>query len=129
MVLDIDRFKTINDTHGQDVGDQLLRALANVLKSTCSESDIVARLGGDEFVCVLNNTDTSEATPLCRRINEAIAGTMVGACQFTVSIGLAVKSHETQMTLPDMLKLADQCLYVVKENGRNAFHVVTANAA
>ena len=100
-----------------------------MLKSTCRQSDIVARLGGDEFVCVLNNTDASEATALCRRIHEAVGRIKVDACQITVSIGLAVKPDDRQIALPDMLKLADQCLYIVKENGRNASHMMIANAA
>jgi diguanylate cyclase (GGDEF)-like protein len=129
VMLDIDRFKSINDAHGHDIGDQAIRALADVLKSICRESDIVARLGGDEFVCVLNNTDASEATALCNRIHEAVAGIMVDVCQITVSIGLAVKPHDKQISLPDMLKLADQCLYTVKENGRNASHMMMADAA
>lgn len=129
VMLDIDGFKSVNDTHGHDIGDQVIRALADVLKSTCRKSDIVARLGGDEFVCVLNNTDASEATALCNRLHEAVAGIRVNACQIKVSIGLAVKPHDRQITLPDMLKLADQCLYIVKENGRNASHMVTVNVA
>jgi diguanylate cyclase (GGDEF)-like protein len=129
VMLDIDRFKAVNDTHGHDIGDQVIRALADVLKSTCRENDIVARLGGDEFVCVLNNTDTSEATALCNRIHEAVAGIRVNACQITVSIGLAIKPHNRQVALPDMLSLADQCLYIVKENGRNACHMLKVNAA
>lgn len=129
VMLDIDRFKVVNDTYGHDIGDQVIRALADVLKSTCRESDIVARLGGDEFVCLFNNTDASEAIVLCNRIHEAVAGIMVNECRVTVSIGLAVKPHDRQMALPDMLQLADQCLYVAKENGRNASHMMTANAA
>ncbi|MGH1459805.1 MAG: GGDEF domain-containing protein [Paracoccaceae bacterium] len=129
VMLDIDRFKTVNDTHGHDIGDQVIRALADVLKSTCRENDIVARLGGDEFVCILNNSDACEASALCQRIHEAVSQIRVDACQITVSIGVAVKPLGSKMALPDMLKLADQCLYMVKEKGRNASHVMTANAA
>jgi diguanylate cyclase (GGDEF)-like protein len=129
VMLDIDRFKSVNDTHGHDIGDQVIRALADVLKSTCRENDIVARLGGDEFVCVLNNTDTSEATALCNRIQEAVAGIRVNACQITVSIGLVIKPHNRQVAFPEMLSLADQCMYIVKENGRNACHMLKVNAA
>ncbi len=129
VILDIDRFKSINDTHGHDVGDQVICALADVLKSTCRESDIVARMGGDEFVCVLNNTDAAGAGALCERIHEVLASTMVDICPLTVSIGLAVKPSDTQMAFPDVLKLADQSLYTVKKNGRNATHMVIANSA
>lgn len=129
VMVDIDRFKAVNDAQGHDIGDQVILALGNVLKSTCRQSDIVARLGGDEFVCVLNNTDGSEASALCNRIHEAVAGIRVGECRITVSIGLAVKPHDKEIAFPDLLKLADQCLYIVKENGRNASHMMTANAA
>lgn len=129
LMLDIDCFKSVNDTYGHDIGDQVICALAGVLKLTCRKNDVVSRLGGDEFVCVLNRTDSFEANALCERLHEAIARTMVDGCQFTVSIGLAVKPHAAQMDFPDVLKLADQCLYIAKENGRNTSHMMTANAA
>lgn len=129
LMMDIDRFKSINDTFGHDVGDRALCALANALKWTCRKSDIVARLGGDEFVCVLNNTDARDAGALCDRIHETVARTMPDTCPFTVSIGLAVKPRDAQIGFPDILKLADQALYTVKGNGRNTTHIVTASAA
>ncbi len=129
VILDIDCFKTVNDTHGHGVGDQVLCAFADVLKSTCRESDIVARMGGDEFVCVLNNCGSSDARVLCERIHQAVARTLLDTCQFTVSIGLAVKPHDTQMEFSEVLKLADRCLYIVKKNGRNASFMMTASAA
>ncbi len=129
VMLDIDRFKPVNDTYGHEVGDQVIRAVGDALKSTCRENDLVARLGGDEFVCLLNNVEAGEAGALCQRIHEAVGRISVGACQITVSIGLAVKPVGAKMTLPDMLKLADQCLYIVKQNGRNASHTMTASAA
>ncbi|MFS4580442.1 GGDEF domain-containing protein [Phaeobacter sp. C3_T13_0] len=128
VLLDIDHFKAVNDVHGHDIGDQVICALADVLRSVCRESDIMARLGGDEFVCVLINTDEAEASALCHRIHEAVAGIGVKTCQITVSIGFSVKPNGAQMALSDMLKLADQCLYVVKRNGGNASHTRRANA-
>lgn len=129
VFLDIDCFKSINDTHGHALGDRVICALADVLTSTCRANDIVARMGGDEFVCVLNNTEAKYAGALCARIHEAVARTTVQGCRFTVSIGLAVKPHDVQMEFSEVLKLADQCLYKVKENGRNASHMMTAKAA
>ena len=129
LIMDIDRFKSINDTFGHDIGDQAICAIADALKWTCRESDIVARLGGDEFVCVLNNTDATDAGALCDRVHETVAKTMVDKCMFTVSIGLAAKPRDAEMSFPDVLKLADQALYTVKHNGRNSTHIATANAA
>ncbi len=129
VILDIDRFKSINDGYGHSAGDQVICALANALRRTCRKSDIVARMGGDEFVCVLGNTDAADAAALCRRIHEEVAQTQVGACHFTVSMGIAVKPFDTEIPFADVLKLADQCLYNVKENGRNASHLMTAHVA
>lgn len=128
LVIDIDRFKTVNDTHGHHIGDNALCAFADALKSTCRESDILARMGGDEFVCVLNWTDASDAQAVCRRLHEAVASIRVDTSPLTISIGLAVKPRHIHLAFLDVLKLADQALYNVKKNGRSATNMIIADA-
>lgn len=122
LVLDLDRFKTINDTYGHYVGDRVLRALVATAKLTLRTQDYVGRIGGEEFVAVLPNTDAEGAVAVAERLRLAVAqmsvthdGRPVAA---TVSIGICGIS-ETVDTLPVLLQLADQALYTAKALGRN----------
>ncbi len=131
MVLDIDRFKSINDTYGHDVGDEVLREFAVRVKSQTRVVDLVARTGGEEIVVVVPETGPDGAMQIAERIRERIerepfpiyAGTK--RVPITVSIGVAgrVAGEETPATL---MKRADQALYHAKEQGRN--RVVAAAA-
>ncbi|MCG5525610.1 GGDEF domain-containing protein, partial [Ectothiorhodospira haloalkaliphila] len=122
MMLDLDYFKTVNDTHGHDVGDQLLRELAGIFQAHLRESDLVIRYGGEEFMVILLDTGAEAAMEVANKIREAVethpfkvAG---GDLYKTLSIGLAAYPDDAQ-AFWQVLKYADVALYAAKDNGRN----------
>ena len=128
LFLDLDHFKTLNDTLGHDVGDLLLQQVAQRLKACVREEDTVARLGGDEFVLMLENLSerNQEAAGLARHIGEKIMQRLnqpyeLGAHSYhnTPSIGASLFGAE-QLSAADLLKQADIAMYQVKSHGRNA---------
>ncbi|OYX94139.1 MAG: diguanylate cyclase, partial [Caulobacter sp. 35-67-4] len=123
--IDLDRFKTVNDTLGHPLGDALLRIAAERLRGCVREGDTVARLGGDEFAVVQTGlTDLSGATKLAERVVEAMAApfdlqghqVMIGA-----SVGVSVAPSDGD-DADELLKKADMALYRAKADGRGAFH-------
>jgi len=129
MLVDLDRFKTVNDTLGHAVGDKLLRQVAERLSKSVRASDTVARLGGDEFAVVLNNLAAPEdAAVVAHKITAAfqapfqVEGHSLPA---TLSIGAALFPNDStdQETL---LKHADAAMYRSKEAGRNRFSLFSA---
>jgi diguanylate cyclase (GGDEF)-like protein len=122
LVIDIDEFKRVNDTHGHDVGDLVLRQTAAALKSGLRAHDVVARAGGDEFLVICPDTTLPAALACAERVRRSVAATRVVTSgvelQPSVSIGVAVR--EAAMSGADKLvKCADQGLYVAKDRGRN----------
>jgi diguanylate cyclase (GGDEF)-like protein len=119
LVIDIDHFKNINDSHGHQLGDQALTRLGEILASTIRKNNIVARYGGDEFVCVLSNTILSEALTTSERIHDAVRNNDMEQCKFTVSIGVACRTADERIGFEEVMNRADQALYRAKEAGRN----------
>jgi diguanylate cyclase (GGDEF)-like protein len=124
LCLDLDHFKTVNDTLGHPVGDQLLQSVARRLKHCVGDHDLVARLGGDEFAVVLANaTSRVEVGLLAGRIVHALAETveLSGHRVLTsTSIGIALSPNDGD-TATDLLKNADLALYAAKAGGRNRY--------
>jgi len=118
LMMDIDHFKTINDTYGHKVGDNALQALAGVLRRTNRQTDTIARFGGDEFACILPNTDVSDAKELSTRLHKAISQ-LTFECSITISIGISVRTTDMPISCADALKRADNGLYAAKQAGRN----------
>ena len=120
-ILDVDHFKSVNDTHGHDVGDQVLVEMGNRLKASARENDLVARLGGEEFGLCFAAHSPDAAFEICERIRKSISDSAIelpqGPLQITTSIGLA--QHTTDATYKDTMKKADQALYEAKGEGRN----------
>jgi two-component system cell cycle response regulator len=131
LVLDIDYFKSINDTFGHDAGDDVLREFAERLKASIRGIDLACRHGGEEFVVVMPDTDIGVATLVAERIRRRIAGEPfpIGrtgkTIEVTISVGIAFRMGP-QDTAPAMLKRADDALYRAKRDGRNR---VVADAA
>lgn len=122
LVCDIDYFKQVNDTHGHDVGDELLRATANVLKGAVRDSDIVIRFGGEEFLVLLMDVQAGDAMPVAEKIRQAVEKLKVTVgekvLQKTISIGVAEFPGDTD-GFWQAIKYADVALYRAKEGGRN----------
>lgn len=114
MMLDIDKFKSINDEQGHMVGDQALRTVAQATQSILRDCDLVGRYGGDEFIIVLPETDIAGA----RAIAERLSSTLQEAGQPSVSIGIACREQDDQ-TMEELINRADSLLLAAKRNGRN----------
>ncbi len=131
LALDVDHFKSVNDTYGHAAGDKVLIELAVRLKQQVRNIDLPCRIGGEEFLVVLPDTDISVAYGVAERLREAVggkpfnAGDSAPALPVTVSIGLA-GFEDSRDTLEAMLKRADDALYRAKSEGRNR---VIADAA
>lgn len=130
MFLDLDRFKTINDSLGHDVGDLLLQAVAERLKSCVRKSDTLARLGGDEFVLVLTDVaHTSEVAHVAEKIiGELVAPLTLSGHQVhvTTSVGIALFPDDGA-DATTLMKNADTAMYQAKSAGRNAFRFFDAS--
>jgi diguanylate cyclase (GGDEF)-like protein len=124
IILDIDKFKDINDTYGHDVGDDVIIQLAQLLKNHVRNSDIVARFGGEEFVVFLYNTNLYNATHIAEVMKEDIHKVNIEAgaqtINFTASFGVAKFNKELdENNIEHTISRADKCLYVAKNKGRN----------
>jgi len=124
LVLDIDYFKSINDTHGHDAGDDVLREFAIRIKKSIRGIDLACRYGGEEFVVVMPETDMAVATMVAERLRRRIAAEPFPINQgqrtipVTLSIGIAALRGQDD-NAASLLKRADQALYRAKRDGRN----------
>ena len=123
LMLDLDYFKAINDTYGHQLGDQVLQAVAGVIRAGLRQIDIACRYGGEEFVVLLPETAPATALSVAQRVCAALVTTPVataqGAVSVTVSIGVAALTDHEPLTLDDLLERADRALYAAKAAGRN----------
>lgn len=118
MLLDIDRFKSLNDTYGHPAGDEVLTMMGRVLVSSSRNTDLVARFGGEEFAVILINTDKSAARGAAERLRTRIEAEHWPHRSITVSIGIASWGLGAD-TASKLINQADQALYSSKEHGRN----------
>ncbi len=130
-LMDIDRFKSVNDTYGHDAGDEVLREFAARIRSTVRGADLACRYGGEEFVVVMPDTDAAASAAVAERLRAIIEKTPFmlrgegTAISLTASFGLSCNIGDAD-TPDQLLKQADQALYKAKADGRNR---VVANAA
>lgn len=121
LMVDIDHFKSVNDTHGHITGDKVIRAVAEVMREQVRKDDIVCRFGGEEFMIFLAQADEAEGWAIAERIRsetaDAITKTSSGDVQVTVSVGGSLKQQIEHVDAA--IKRADECLYRAKEQGRN----------
>jgi diguanylate cyclase (GGDEF)-like protein len=117
IVLDIDRFKQINDEHGHDAGDRVLQQLAQIVRSVVRPSDYPVRWGGDEFAILLRNTHLSHARLMAERIRLTVESFPFDPGTVTVSIGTAQLSKDHSFA--SLFRRADKALYQAKNHGRN----------
>lgn len=130
LITDIDKFKMINDTHGHDAGDDVLREFANRLRQNVRGMDLACRYGGEEFVIVMPDTSAQMAAEVAERLRESVAeaGFATGEkmLSVTTSVGVATLNRSGDDDMKALLKQADTALYEAKAGGRNK---VVATAA
>jgi diguanylate cyclase (GGDEF)-like protein len=121
LMIDIDKFKNVNDNYGHPVGDKVLVAVAEVLSGKLRKTDLLARYGGEEFVIILFNTQKEKALEIAEKLRCAVAEfPLLDAekIKMTVSIGVATLGLDSN-TLDELLSDADKGLYNAKSQGRN----------
>jgi len=128
-MLDLDRFKAVNDTHGHAAGDAVLAAFARILLGQVRASDVLARVGGEEFVLLAPNSGREETLLLAERLRKAVEMDSIFfgelCLRVTVSIGAAT-DHPGVAGYEALLERADQALYNAKRNGRNRVETIDA---
>jgi diguanylate cyclase (GGDEF)-like protein/PAS domain S-box-containing protein len=129
MLLDLDRFKDINDSLGHDAGDQLLKSVSERLAGAVRKGDTVARLGGDEFVVILPDlVHTDDAARVAHKVMEAFARPfhlLSRELYVGTSVGITIYPHDDR-SVPNLMRNADIAMYRAKEAGRNAYQFYTA---
>ena len=132
IMLDIDKFKNINDNYGHDIGDEVLKKLADNLLSLLRQSDVITRIGGEEFAIVFPNTSIDGAYKTSEKIRKAVENLEIKIKEnilinFTVSIGIAVFDENIDKDVHSILKRADIALYKAKDTGRNKVVIFNEN--
>ena len=128
VMIDIDHFKQVNDTHGHAMGDAVLRNIGAMLKSCVRTTDLAARYGGEEFTLVLPHTDVPAALQVAENLRirfSEIEHQLDGVTlRKTASMGIAARDGQGEVPqAEDLLKYADEALYHAKQNGRNQVQV------
>ena len=123
LMVDADRFKTVNDTHGHDIGDEVLRLLARLCRKQCRDGDLIGRMGGEEIAILLPASPPESTNEKAEGLRRAIERTYLPLpsgrmLSFTVSIGTCTLPAD-RASVASLLKLADQALYEAKHAGRN----------
>ncbi|MFQ6007351.1 MAG: sensor domain-containing diguanylate cyclase [Candidatus Zixiibacteriota bacterium] len=128
IMVDIDWFKKLNDTHGHEAGNLVLKQLSRIIKSCIRDVDVFARYGGEEFVVILPQTSQREAVVLGERIRERVENTLIDVgktdkLRITVSVGVS-SYPENGKSQEELVTVADQALYRAKGEGRNLVCVI-----
>ena len=124
LMLDIDDFKEVNDLYGHQVGDEILRRVAEAIMNSVRKDDIVGRYGGEEIIVILKENDVEDAKVIAERIRSSVASIAVEEVSVTVSIGISTFRTDSHDKVK-LISIADACLYEAKRAGKN--HVKTLN--
>lgn len=122
VILDVDHFKHINDTHGHPAGDKVLQAITAIIKAQLREHDVLARFGGEEFIIALPHTDIDAAGAVAERLRSAIMAESVSfdATEIGITASIGVATHDSdESTIEGTIRRADAALYKAKNGGRN----------
>jgi len=121
IIWDIDHFKTVNDTFGHIVGDQVLKMVAERCRSSLRELDLLGRYGGEEFIAILTEADSLSAREVGERLRAAIESTsyVIDGKEVSISISVGIADIKDCLSLDMLLDHADQALFHAKRSGRN----------
>lgn len=129
LMIDIDYFKSINDTYGHMMGDVVIREISALLTDTVRTGDIIGRYGGEEFSIVLTEVTSEQVLDICGRIRKNIEQHVFevngNSIKVTVSIGVCIKKSQSTASKNDIIKIADRALYEAKKSGRNKCEITT----
>ncbi|MDX2115227.1 MAG: diguanylate cyclase [Planctomycetota bacterium] len=131
-ILDLDHFKSINDTRGHPVGDGVLEGLARILRRESRQTDCPCRYGGEEFALIMPDTHVQDALLVCERIRSGVEATVFNGCEgmrVTVSIGVVGASAQCDLPPAEWVRAADANLYAAKNAGRNRVVATELQAA
>ena len=127
LYIDVDNFKSINDTYGHTVGDKVLKSLGKILQQNKRESDLVGRLGGEEFAYALPDADLSGALFFAEKVRKLVENDMFENngiyINYTISIGVSIYHKNNEVALDQLISQADTALYRAKEAGKNCVKV------
>jgi len=128
-MIDVDHFKSVNDTYGHPVGDEVLAAVATRIRAALPDRDLVGRYGGEEFLVVFGASEPGALVSVAERIREGLASSPIpsasGPLKVTVSVGLCHPSAHSEVTRDAVIAMADRALYAAKKNGRNRVEIGT----
>lgn len=117
VVIDLDHFKNVNDTHGHATGDDVLKSIGHVLKEQCRTEDFVARFGGEEFVMLLSHCDIDFAVTKAENLRKEVEAAQAAGLTITASLGVAAMDENDDFN--SLFEKADKAVYEAKETGRN----------
>ncbi len=118
-MVDIDHFKKVNDSHGHDVGDNVLVAVSSVLSSFIGADDLIGRYGGEEFIIFLSQTDSNSVKSILEDMSRAVADQAIPMLPGSITISIGYSEVDNSDTLSSCFSKADSALYMAKRNGRN----------
>jgi len=128
LYVDVDKFKTLNDELGHDLGDETLAMVSRILRQDVRANDPLIRMGGDEFVLLIAGCSTEKAYHIAQAAVSNIASQKIGECaSTTVSIGVACSSLQQDISVKSLISQADQAMYVAKALGGNRFEIAEAD--
>jgi len=121
ILCDIDHFKKINDQHGHNAGDAVLKGLAKIFLSSVREQDCVARWGGEEFVFILPNTTAQNANVIAKNIQNKLQHTpiIIAGTSIFVTLSMGIEELKVEQSIDEAINSADNYLYQAKDAGRN----------
>jgi diguanylate cyclase (GGDEF)-like protein len=124
IMADLDKFKSINDTYGHQVGDQVLAAFGQVMQASIRQEDLAARFGGEEFILMLPGTTLENATILAERLRESLENLTFSPLKTRVTASFGAAQYRPDDTFETLVNRADEAMYAAKAAGRN--RVMTA---
>ena len=119
VLADVDLFKSINDDHGHQRGDLVLKGVATAIQSVLRDEDIACRYGGEEFMLILPSTDLTGAIKCAERLRAQVQSKALSGIKVTVSVGVASTESHADLSVEDLIERAERALYAAKLRGRN----------